>query len=112
MQDDPGVGLDRGAERVGDLLRLVVECEGLARREGPRRLLGGPQQIPERFPGHPRAPEVDSEDPVVLGKAVGVELLDRKRDSLVQRLAALQQQRRVRHLLREHVLERVSDFRE
>ena len=98
------------AQPPGGLERLAVEVERLAQPERPARLLGRLEQIVERPLPVLGEREVVGEHLVVLGKPVGVQLLDGEADQAVQLLAPLDEERGVGHVLGQRVLEHVGQL--
>jgi hypothetical protein len=94
----------RGLQRAG------MELQRLAQPERPGGLLGGLEEVIERPLPVLRLREVVREHLVVLGKSIGVELLDGATDQPVQVLAPLHEQRVVGDVLRERVLEHVRQL--
>src|SRR5215831_13225676 len=100
--------LGAAGQMGGGLERLVVERQGVARRERLRRRLRGAHEVDECALPVLGRHVVSGQDAGDLRHALAVERLERARDSLVQRAALRGGNRGVGHVVGERVLEGVG----
>ena len=112
MDGHQRLGGNAVAQSPGDGERLVVEGERLPDAERGGGLLRRLEEVVQRLVPHLRAGEVMGQHLVVLGDALGVDLLDGEPDQPVQLPPSLDEERRVGHVVGQGVGEQVDHLRE
>jgi len=97
---------------IGNLQRLRVVPACLRARERVRGAVTGEDAVAKRFGPLLALDEMMGQLPVVVGEAIGIELLDRAADCAVELLPALDEQALIGDVLDHRVLEDVGGFRQ